>query len=142
MSNIFFILLLSFNFLKLTPILRAFQILLKQTDCWVIGNNHFATKKISGHKTDSTFQRYNIVTEAEMKSMKWLEEKGENSGMLVARGGIEPPTHGFSVRCSTNWAIWPLLVIPRVCGFANLGKTHLSAFLSAFDYPFPYIFYH
>jgi len=20
----------------------------------------------------------------------------------VARGGIEPPTHGFSVRCSTN----------------------------------------
>ena len=55
-------------------------------------------KKISGHKTDSTFQRYNIVTEAEMKSMKWLEEKGENSGMLVARGGIEPPTHGFSVR--------------------------------------------
>jgi len=27
MSNIFFILLLSFNFLKLTPILRAFQIL-------------------------------------------------------------------------------------------------------------------
>ena len=33
-----------------------------------------------------------------MKSMKWLEEKGENSGILVARGGIEPPTHGFSVR--------------------------------------------
>ena len=55
-------------------------------------------KKISGHKTESTFQHYNIVTEAEMKSMKWLEEKGENSGMLVARGGIEPPTHGFSVR--------------------------------------------
>ena len=22
--------------------------------------------------------------------------------MLVPRGGIEPPTHGFSVRCSTN----------------------------------------
>ena len=21
---------------------------------------------------------------------------------LVAKGGIEPPTHGFSVRCSTN----------------------------------------
>jgi len=33
-----------------------------------------------------------------MNSMKWLGEKGENSGMLVARGGIEPPTHGFSVR--------------------------------------------
>ena len=22
--------------------------------------------------------------------------------LLVARGGIEPPTHGFSVRCSTD----------------------------------------
>jgi hypothetical protein len=21
---------------------------------------------------------------------------------LVAKGGIEPPTHGFSIRCSTN----------------------------------------
>ena len=52
--------------------------------------------------------------------------------IAVARGGIEPPTHGFSVRCSTNWAIWPLLVIPRVCGFANLGKTHLYAFSYAF----------
>ena len=55
-------------------------------------------KKISGHKTDSTFQRYNIITDAKKKSMKWMEEKGENSGILVARGGIEPPTHGFSVR--------------------------------------------
>jgi len=22
--------------------------------------------------------------------------------IVVAKGGIEPPTHGFSVRCSTN----------------------------------------
>ena len=22
--------------------------------------------------------------------------------LVVARGGIEPPTHGFSIRCSTN----------------------------------------
>ena len=25
---------------------------------------------------------------------------------VVPRGGIEPPTRGFSVLCSTNWAIW------------------------------------
>ena len=25
---------------------------------------------------------------------------------LVPRGGIEPPTRGFSVPCSTDWAIW------------------------------------
>ena len=34
------------------------------------------------HKTDSAFQRYNLVTEEEMKGMKWLEEKAENSGMM------------------------------------------------------------
>ena len=25
---------------------------------------------------------------------------------VVPRGGIEPPTRGFSVLCSTDWAIW------------------------------------
>ena len=27
---------------------------------------------------------------------------GMNLTLMVARGGIEPPTRGFSVRCSTN----------------------------------------
>ena len=26
--------------------------------------------------------------------------------MVVPKGGIEPPTRGFSVLCSTDWAIW------------------------------------
>ena len=46
------------------------------------GNDHFLIKKASGAKTDSAFKRYNLVTEEEMKGMKWLEEKGENSGMM------------------------------------------------------------
>ena len=28
------------------------------------------------------------------------------SAQMVPRGGIEPPTRGFSVLCSTDWAIW------------------------------------
>ena len=37
------------------------------------GNDHFSIKKVSGHKTDIAFQRYNLVTEEEMLGMKWLE---------------------------------------------------------------------
>ena len=39
-------------------------------------------------------------------SWEW-KKTGKARYLQVARGGIEPPTHGFSVRCSTNWAIWP-----------------------------------
>ena len=46
------------------------------------GNDHFVIKKASGAKTDSAFKRYNLVTEEEMKGMKWLEEKVEDSGMM------------------------------------------------------------
>ena len=46
------------------------------------GNDQFVIKKASGAKTDSAFKRYNLVTEEEMKGMKWLEEKGKNSGMM------------------------------------------------------------
>ena len=34
--------------------------------------------------------------------------KTEKRQKMVARTGIEPVTHGFSVRCSTNWATPPL----------------------------------
>ena len=39
------------------------------------GNDHFVIKQASGAKTDSAFQRYNLVTEQEMKSIKngWMK---------------------------------------------------------------------
>ena len=46
------------------------------------GNDQFVIKQSSGHKTDSAFKRYNLVTEEEMKGMKWLEEKIEDAGMM------------------------------------------------------------
>ena len=46
------------------------------------GNDHFVIKQESGAKTDSSFQRYNLVTEEEMKSMKWLDEKDGKSGTI------------------------------------------------------------
>ena len=35
-----------------------------------------------GAKTDSAFKWYNLVTEEEMKGMKWLEEKAKDSGTM------------------------------------------------------------
>ena len=39
------------------------------------GNDHFTIKGSSGHKTDITFKCYNLVTEEEIKGMKWLDLK-------------------------------------------------------------------
>ena len=49
---------------------------------WLTRNDHFVIKQASGAKTDSVFQRYNLVTEAQMKSIKWLDEKGVKYGKL------------------------------------------------------------
>ena len=46
------------------------------------GNDHFVIKQASGAKTDSAFRRYNLVTEEEMKSMKWLDVQGGKSGTI------------------------------------------------------------
>ena len=43
------------------------------------GNDHFVIKQASDAKTDSVFQRYNLVTEEEMRSIKWLDVHGEKS---------------------------------------------------------------
>ena len=44
------------------------------------GNDHFVINEASGAKTDSAFQRYNLVPEQEMKSIKWLDVKSGKSG--------------------------------------------------------------
>ena len=46
------------------------------------GNDHFVINQASGAKTDSVFQRYNLVTEEEMKSIKWLDVQDEKSGKM------------------------------------------------------------
>jgi len=42
------------------------------------GNDHYSIKKVSGHKTDIAFQRYNLVTEEEILGMKWLDLKKDD----------------------------------------------------------------
>ncbi len=42
-----------------------------------------------------------------------IKENSPTSGLfkfLVARGGIEPPTQGFSILCSTDWATRPFKI--------------------------------
>ena len=45
-------------------------------------NDHFVIKQASGAKTDSVFQRYNLVTEEKMRSIKWLDVQDEKSGTM------------------------------------------------------------
>ena len=35
------------------------------------GNDHFTIMSISGHKTTSVFKRYNVITEEELRSVRW-----------------------------------------------------------------------
>ena len=46
------------------------------------GNDHYVIKEASGAKNDSAFQRYNLVTEQEMKGIKWLDLKSGKSGTM------------------------------------------------------------
>jgi hypothetical protein len=73
-----------------------------------------------GHKTESVYRRYAIVDEAMLceTAVRLAARRGQSprqSGLatiepvsgidlknLVGRDGIEPPTPGFSVLCSTN----------------------------------------
>ena len=46
------------------------------------GDEHFVIKQASRHKTDSAFQRYNLVTGEEMKGMQWLDQQEGKTGMM------------------------------------------------------------
>ena len=46
------------------------------------GNDRYVIKQASGHKTDSAFERYILVSKDEMNGVKWLEEKAEDSAPM------------------------------------------------------------
>ena len=84
--------------------------------------------KISGHKTESIYRRYAIVAERDIadglrkvaafqrraarassggqmgdsRVPSWVPPPSQVVEGLVAWDGVEPPTRGFSVRCSTS----------------------------------------
>jgi integrase len=82
------------------------------------GVSRSVAMKITGHRTEAVYRRYAIVATSDLREAGvklaalgdnfrsvWLQrqvERRANSENLVGRDGIEPPTPGFSVLCSTN----------------------------------------
>jgi len=42
----------------------------------VAGNDYIKIMSLSGHRTNSVFRRYTVVTEEELSKMKWLDDSG------------------------------------------------------------------
>ena len=76
---------------------------------WII--SHIGTKSLqanSSRTNGASFAEHfcfkDNSKEISLKAKKQL--KYELLKIKVPRAGIEPATRGFSVLCSTNWAIW------------------------------------
>jgi len=55
----------------------------------LVGNDYFTIMAQSGYKTMSVFKRYNLVSETELESTKWLvetEEKTADVDLCVDQG--------------------------------------------------------
>ena len=59
-------------------------------------------------------KKYNKITKKNIEIKKVL--KNQDLHLIVPRTGIEPVTRGFSVLCSTNWAIWAYRIKNPVAG--------------------------
>ena len=70
---------------------------------WLRFNDASAeVQKHEGHWYTCSVYQTNMLSDAP-ESKKPLTPLGiKGLAFLVAKGGIEPPTRGFSIRCSTN----------------------------------------
>ena len=50
------------------------------------GNDHFTIMTISGHRTNSVFKRYNVVTDEELQDVKWKSDTYQGGRI----GGQQP----------------------------------------------------
>lgn len=60
---------------------------------------------------ESSLSRTGFTSSA--TTISWRVIHQSHRLVMVPRGGIEPPTRGFSVLCSTDWAIWAYILIWR-----------------------------